>query len=112
MVAGELSDTKKVGRKALEERMARKQELSDIGRIMSEKEGRRFMWRLLKKGRILESCFTGNNTTFYNEGRRDVAAEFLADTQRFPELYLDMVRENQPSEELPKVRDEEEATTS
>lgn len=97
-----LNDPKKVGDRALKERFARREELSDIGWILSDKRGRRFMWRLLCGGHVFSSCFTGNNTTFWNEGKRDLALEFLMDTQRFPEMYLSMVRENQPPVELPK----------
>jgi hypothetical protein len=99
MAEAPLNDPKRVGKKVLEERFTRKGELADVGLILSSKEGRRFLWRLLTKGFVFRTCFTGNNTTFWNEGRRDLALEFLMDTQRFPELYLTMVKENQPGEE-------------
>ena len=110
MAKNDLSDGQKVGRKALEERMARRQELSDVGWLMSAKEGRRFMWRFLRAGNIFGMCFTGNNSSFYNEGRREVMLPFLADSQRYPDLYIQMVRENTPAEEPPKVRENEEET--
>ena len=106
MASGELSDSKKVGRKALEERFSRKQQLTDVGFIMSSVEGRRFLWRMLRAGRVFQSCFTGNNTSFWNEGRRDLALEFLMDTQRFPELYLQMVKENQPPDVVQRAERE------
>ena len=109
MAREELSDRAKVGRRALEERMMRRQELSDVGWLLSHKEGRRFMWRFLKCGNIFGLCFTGNNSSFYNEGRREVMLPFLADSQRYPDLYIQMVRENTPAEEPPKAREYEEA---
>lgn len=109
MAEAPLNDRKKVGQKALEERFARKQELNDVGFIMGSMEGRRFLWRLLRAGHVFSTCFTGNNTTFWNEGKRDLALQFLMDTQRFPELYLTMVKENQPREELKGEKSEEES---
>jgi len=91
---GPLADKEKVRKKALDERLARRRELGDIATILSQRVGRRFIWRLLTAGGIFRPTFTGNNTTFYNDGRREVMLEFLADTQEFPDLYLQMVKES------------------
>lgn len=108
MAEGPLNDPKKVGRKAIEERFGRKQQLADVGWVLSSKEGRRFVWRLLSEGHVFRTCFTGNNTTFWNEGKRDLALQFLMDTQRYPELYLTMVKDNQPQEVPSRWKDEKE----
>lgn len=96
---GPLADREKIRKKGLDERLARRQELADIHAILSQRVGRRFFWRLLTAGRIFSPCFTGNNTSFFNEGRRELMLEFLADSQEFPELYLLMVKESREPQE-------------
>jgi hypothetical protein len=91
---GPLVDKEKIRKKALDERLARRQELGDVSAILSQRAGRRFIWRMLAAGRIFSPTFTGNNSTFYNDGRREVMLEFLADCQEFPDLYLLMVKES------------------
>ena len=99
---GPLADKEKVRKKGLDERLARRTALSDIHTILSQRVGRRFIWRLLTAGRIFAPTFTGNNTSFFNEGKREVMLEFLADTQEFPELYLLMVKESREPVEKEK----------
>jgi len=101
---GPLADREKVRKKGLEERLSRRTELSDVHAILSQRVGRRFFWRLLSAGKIFAPTFTGNNTSFYNDGRREVMLEFLADSQEFPELYLLMVKESR--EPLEKEKDD------
>lgn len=98
---GPLADKETVRRKNLSERLRRRTELADVNGIMLTRSGRRFIWRMLTAGKIFSPTFTGNNTSFYNDGRREVMLEFLADTQEFPELYLLMVKESrqEPEEE-------------
>ena len=102
MAEGDLSDAQRVGRRGAQDRIARRAELGDVLFILSSEQGRRFFWRLLKLGRLFESSFTGNNTTFFNEGKREAILPLLADSQRFPDLYLKMVKENTPPEEKPE----------
>lgn len=61
------------------EKLERKQQLNDIRRIIQTPEGMRFFRRLLESGKMFTSSFTGNSTTYLNEGRRSIALEFWAD---------------------------------
>lgn len=99
---GPLADKEKVRRKGLEERLTRRTELGDMAAILSQRAGRRFIWRLLSEAGIFRSSFTGNNSTFFNEGRRDIGLKFLADTQEFPDLYMLMVKESREPQEKEK----------
>lgn len=79
-----------------DERIARQRriELDDVRWLMSDKRGRRFVWRLLEAAGIYRSSFTGNSTTFFNEGARNVGLRFLADVnEACPERYLEMLKE-------------------
>ena len=42
---------------------------------------------------------TGNNTTFFNEGMRNIGLKFFADVNEFPDLYLLMAKESREPEE-------------
>jgi hypothetical protein len=101
---GPLADKEKVRKKGLQERLNRRTELSDVSVMLSTRSGRRFFWRLLTQCGIFRSSMTGNNTTFFNEGRRDVGLHFLADSQEFPDLYLLMMRESRE----PEVKEKED----
>lgn len=114
---GPLADKERIRKKDLEGRLDRRQQLADVAAILSQRAGRRFIWRLLQAGRIFSPTFTGNNSTFYNDGRREVMLEFLADTQEFPDLYLRMVKESREPLEVekengPRMMDEPDRTAS
>lgn len=40
--------------------------------VLHSYEGRAFYWRLLSKCGIYKTSFTGDNTTFFNEGMRQI----------------------------------------
>ena len=73
-------------------------ELDDIRAVMATVEGRRFMWRFLEAGNIFRKCFTGNSSTFYNEGKRELTLGFYADVmEAAPELFWKAQKENTPN---------------
>jgi len=61
------------------EKALRKQELDDIKSILRLPGGIRFFRRLFEKGRLFSTSFTGNSHTFYYEGHRNLALQFLED---------------------------------
>lgn len=63
--------------------------------ILKSKEGRWFLMRLLDATGVNSSSFTGNSTTFFNEGKRQVGLELLA---RIQELGFDAVKLKQKAE--------------
>jgi hypothetical protein len=66
-------DEKQVGRAQSRHRKRRQVELDDLKQVLSTPSGRRFITRLLDQTGLLASdMFTGNSTTFYNLGKRDV----------------------------------------
>ena len=72
------------------------QAADDARHVMSTPQGRRFMWRLLKRGNIFRKCFTGNSHTFYEEGKRELTLEtFHEIMEACPEQYWQAVKENQ-----------------
>lgn len=87
--AGAVADGKR------EAKSERKRELEDLRWLMGQKPGRRFVWRLLGKAGIFRTSFTGNSTTFFNEGMRNLGLTVLNDiNEDHPDLYQVMVTEN------------------
>jgi len=62
--------------------------------VMASREGRRYVWWLLEQTGVFRSSFTGNSTTFFNEGQRNVGLMLVADINAAaPELYIVMLDE-------------------
>lgn len=68
----------------------------DLRWVMSDKRGRRFMWNLLARTRVyqLSLVMGAVDQTAFNEGKRSVGLEYLADVSGIcPERYEKMVEE-------------------
>ncbi len=63
-------------------RLQNQREDDDLAWLMNQREGRRFMWRLLQSCHLYESSFTGTSATFFREGERNVGLQVLADITR------------------------------
>lgn len=74
--------------------LERDQELNEVKSLMEHPAGRRFMWRLLDKSGLFRTSFTGNSTTFFNEGQRNIGLIYMSMiNETCPELYHLMVIE-------------------
>jgi len=77
------------------ERFNRKDELNDIKFILSTKQGRRFIWRILSHCRVFESIWHQSAMIHYNSGIQDTGHFVLAEIiESDKELYLLMQKEN------------------
>lgn len=75
-------------------KLDRDQEKADFAWLMSDKRGRRFMWRLLERTGVYRNPFTGNSETFFRCGAMNVGQMYMADlTDMAPEGYLMMLEE-------------------
>ena len=63
--------------------------------ILKTIDGRWFLMRLLDATGVMANTFTGNSTTFFNEGKRQVGLEILA---RITELGIEAVKLKQQAE--------------
>ena len=75
-------------------------EQNDLRQLLSTKWGRRLVWRILEKTGQFRTSFTGNSTTFFNEGQRNIGLWLVdevlsADTNQ----YLAMIKENNNGEQ-------------
>lgn len=65
-----------------------------LGEAMASKQGRAFLHWLLAECGVYKTSFTGNSTTFFNEGKRDIGLQVLARvTTAHPDAYLTMLKE-------------------
>ncbi len=89
------ADETKVKESGERDKRGRELELADVAGILMTESGRRFYWNLLKKCGVFESSFTGNNTTFFNEGQRNIGLQLLNDlNEAYPDAYIKMLQES------------------
>lgn len=50
-----------------------------IKKLYESKEGREYFLHLIEKTGIFKTSMTGNSTTFFNEGKRDVGLQVLSE---------------------------------
>lgn len=60
-------------------RRIRECELEDVRWLLSHPQGVRFFRRLLEKGGVFRTTFTGDEKTFFLEGNRNLALVFFND---------------------------------
>ena len=69
---------------------------SGLRKLMSDPEGRMWMWDLLAECGVFHSSFSSDALTMaFSEGRRDIGLRRVAEINRLgPELYSKLVGEN------------------
>lgn len=82
-----------------------RRELNDIALVMSEKAGRRFMWRMLESAGIYRQSFALDNAvTAFHEGQRSIGLMLLAKINlACPDKFLDMQKEAKEFEEDERI---------
>lgn len=63
--------------------------------LLASKGGRDFIWDIFEQSFVFRMSFTGNNTTFFNEGMRNVGNKILAKVMAVDkEAFMKMHKEN------------------
>ena len=73
----------------------RKMDQNAMLSMLKSRDGRWFIMRMLDSAGVNSQSFTGNSTTFYNEGKRQIGLELLA---RIQELGIEAVKLKQKAE--------------
>ena len=82
------------------EKLEREVFINDVRHVLSSVQGRRFVWRILDMAGVYRSSFTGNSTTFFNEGARNIGLRVLSDVMDAkPEAFLLMQQEDKKRKE-------------
>ena len=91
---------------AEEERRQRDEEISDLCRVMSTKEGRRFMWRLLSDAGVFRLSFNVDAMQMaFAEGNRNTGLKYFNDIMAAcPQLYTLMIDEHRKAKERHEQR--------
>lgn len=85
------ADENEVNHHEKKERDEAKRYKDSLINVMSTEPGRSFMWEMLSKAGLFRTSFTGNSATFFNEGKRSLGLELMADIQEFcPRHYVTM----------------------
>lgn len=92
----DLTDTLDADAKA---QLQRKREIEDFKWLVGHKQGRRLLWRLLSMTGVFTSSMTGNSQTFFNEGRRDIGLQLMAEVNEHSlEAFVQMMKEAKADE--------------
>lgn len=78
-MAYDANDEKQVKEAEKKNALQRAQDLEDLKAILEVPFGVRFMKRLIRKGKIFSTTFTGNSTGFFLEGGRNFMLEIVDD---------------------------------
>lgn len=72
----------------------RRIEIGDFAWLMSDKRGRRIVWRILEQAGVYRTSFTGNSSTFFNEGKRSMGLFVLSEVHEIaPDALPQMLKE-------------------
>lgn len=70
-------------------------DLNDLAWVMSAREGRRYVWRLLTHCKVFGSVWSSSALIHYNSGMQDVGHYILSQINDLdPELLVLMIKEN------------------
>ena len=95
-----ISKTEEQEKRLEAEKLEREVFLNDVRHVLSSVQGRRFVWRILDMAGVYRSSFTGNSTTFFNEGARNIGLRVLSDVMDAkPEAFLLMQQEDKKRKE-------------
>ena len=92
-----LTDTEKLEQsiQRMQSEQIRQKDAEALSNLLKSEDGRWFLMRLLDSTGISASAFTGNSTTFYNEGRRDIGVQL---NNRIHLLGLEAIKNKQKAE--------------
>jgi len=62
--------------------------------VMASPDGRRWVWNLLERCGVFRTSYTGDSTTYFNEGSRNVGLMVITDINvACPDLFITMMTE-------------------
>lgn len=78
--------------------------LGHVRSLMKTQDGKRVIWHILSQCGVYDTNYTGNNDTFFLQGRRDIGLNIiglLSDVEPtlYPELQLWMAKDGRRTDE-------------
>lgn len=86
----------------------RQQEIDDILTVLSTRQGRRYLWRIMGEAGVFRMSFIAGaaDATAFNEGKRNLGASILTEIMdHAPKLFLTMQQEAIQDDEERKARE-------
>jgi|TARA_R100001530_G_scaffold37085_2_gene28804 hypothetical protein len=72
-VAEDFTDPRQHKKRSKAFKLRETKEKEDLSKMLKDPSGRRVLWRIMEQSKLLApDMFTGNSTTFYNLGKRDL----------------------------------------
>lgn len=69
----DFTDPKQQRKRKKKHQLQEAREKEDMSAMLNDPHGRRVLWRIMEQSKLLApDMFTGNSTTFYNLGKRDL----------------------------------------
>jgi hypothetical protein len=107
------ADPAQVAEAGRKERRSQQRDWNDVRVVMSTKEGRRFVFKILSMCRMNKLSFNPDNPnwTAFNEGARNVGLAIQAEViQAAPKAWSEMISENNPAPAVdpPKRKEDED----
>lgn len=95
-VTYDAGDEAQVSKKKTKAQLRREKELEELRQVLSSRAGRSVIWRILGWCGVYDSSFTGNSTTFFNEGKRKIGQLLIeelaaADKRVYAKMQLEAV---------------------
>lgn len=93
--AYDTSDPKEVEREQRRVNVLTRQNRDDLKAVLSSRQGRRWVSRLLEATRVLQSVWDPSSRIHWLAGRQDLGNEILRGILELdPNIYLDMLKES------------------
>jgi hypothetical protein len=73
----DVGDDVQVKERKTKRQLQKEREDEEMKQILDTYGGRAFMWRLLSSCGVFRTSFTGNASTYFNEGKRQIGLEVL-----------------------------------
>lgn len=87
-------DNEAVAEKRKSAKFVRTERQEQMKAVLATKEGRDVIWRILEQTGLYKDAFTGNSSTFYNEGKRAIGLYLIeemlsADAEAYVKLQME-----------------------
>lgn len=93
------ADEKSVGARKQSEKIREQRRVEGLRKVMADADSRLWLRGMLEACGVYRTSFTGNSTTFFNEGQRNIGLMLHADLVRHcPEAMVAMLRETDAAE--------------
>lgn len=73
------ADPNQIAKRKGDAALREKQRLNGLRTLMHQRDGRTWVRDLIERAHVFRTSFTGNSTTFFNEGERNQALQIMAD---------------------------------